>query len=149
MRVGSVLDIPDADATYDFVYMINVLHHLASVDEQRARFAESDPRAAARRPAVRSRDQHANVSVPLLHGLCVSIAELHRRRRRALAPAAPDVEHYTDAPVVDIRYFTFLPDFLAGGAGAHWLLARLSGCSRRRRCRVYSAHYMAVLRKPA
>src|SRR5204863_86593 len=37
---GSVLQIPAADASFDFVYIINVLHHLNSVDEQRRAFAE-------------------------------------------------------------------------------------------------------------
>lgn len=36
VRVGSVLDIPYADATFDFLFNINVLHHLKSVAEQAA-----------------------------------------------------------------------------------------------------------------
>ena len=40
VQVGSVLDIPSADASYDFLYIINVLHHLNSVEEQRRAFRE-------------------------------------------------------------------------------------------------------------
>ena len=40
MRLGSAPAIPAPDGTYDFVYVINVLHHLASIDEQRRAFGE-------------------------------------------------------------------------------------------------------------
>ena len=40
VQVGSVLEIPAADASYDFLYVINVLHHLNSIEEQRKAFAE-------------------------------------------------------------------------------------------------------------
>ena len=40
VRVGSVLEIPAADASFDFAYIINVLHHLNSVEEQRRAFRE-------------------------------------------------------------------------------------------------------------
>ena len=38
--IGSVLDIPAEDNAFDFLYIINVLHHLGSEDEQRRAFAE-------------------------------------------------------------------------------------------------------------
>src|SRR4029079_18831850 len=40
VRLGSVLYIPHADQTYDFAYVITVLHHLDSIDEQRRAIAE-------------------------------------------------------------------------------------------------------------
>ena len=40
VTTGSVLQIPAADRAYDFVYVINVLHHLTSLDEQRRAIAE-------------------------------------------------------------------------------------------------------------
>src|SRR5262249_23619277 len=40
VSVGSATQIAAADASFDFAYCINVLHHLASIDEQRAAFVE-------------------------------------------------------------------------------------------------------------
>src|SRR5207244_470751 len=37
---ASVLDLPAENGSYDFVYVINVLHHLATVDEQQRAFHE-------------------------------------------------------------------------------------------------------------
>src|SRR5262249_13847564 len=37
---GSALDIRAVDASFDFVYAINVLHHLESIEQQRVAFAE-------------------------------------------------------------------------------------------------------------
>jgi hypothetical protein len=54
---------------------------------------------------------------------------------------------YTDAAVTEVRYFTFLPEFLAPGFVK--LLASLERWLEGSSLRVYSAHYMAVIRKPA
>ena len=54
---------------------------------------------------------------------------------------------YTDVPVIDIRYFTFLPEFLP--AAVVRLLSPLERRLERSSWRACSAHYMAVLRKPA
>jgi hypothetical protein len=53
--------------------------------------------------------------------------------------------HYTDRPVVHVQYFTFLPDFVP--AGIVRLLGPLERLLEKSAARVYSAHYMAVLRK--
>jgi hypothetical protein len=53
---------------------------------------------------------------------------------------------YTDAPLADLRYFTFMPDFIPQA------LVRLASPIERllesSPFAPYSAHYMAVLRKP-
>jgi len=58
-----------------------------------------------------------------------------------------DLARYASAPVVETAYFTFAPDFLPERV-VEWLapIERwLEGSVVRR----YSAHYMAVIRKPA
>jgi hypothetical protein len=52
---------------------------------------------------------------------------------------------YTHASVVDVRYFTFLPDFVP--AAVVRLLAPIERWLERSGARVYSAHYMAVVQK--
>ena len=37
---GSIIKLPFADQSFDFVYSINTLHHLASIDQQKAAFGE-------------------------------------------------------------------------------------------------------------
>jgi hypothetical protein len=54
---------------------------------------------------------------------------------------------YTDLAVADIHYFTFLPEFLPHVLAR--LLMPIEGLLEASRLSVYSAHYMAVLRKPA
>jgi hypothetical protein len=59
----------------------------------------------------------------------------------------PDrLEQYTDIPVVDIRYFTFLPDFFPPVLVR--LLRPLEWRLEASFLGPYAAHYMAVLRKP-
>jgi hypothetical protein len=57
-----------------------------------------------------------------------------------------ELARYTDAPVADIRYFTFLPEFVPARLVS--LLAPLEQCLESSRLRQYSAHYMAAVRKP-
>ena len=52
---------------------------------------------------------------------------------------------YTDAPVEQVRYFTFLPEFLPGAIVR--LLTPIERVLEGSPLRVYSAHYLAVLRK--
>ena len=54
---------------------------------------------------------------------------------------------YTDLPVAEIHYFTFLPEFLPQVLAR--VLTPIEGLLEASRLGVYSAHYMAVLRKPA
>ena len=54
---------------------------------------------------------------------------------------------YTNAPVVDVRYFTFLPEFVPRA-----IVRALSPVERlleQSAFGVYSAHYMAVIQKPS
>jgi SAM-dependent methyltransferase len=145
VQVGSALRIPAADATYDFAYSINVVHHLPSVGDQRAALVEMfrvlRPGGLLFLHEINTR----NVLFRFYMGYVFpTINNIDEGVERWLLPHR--LAQYTDVPVVDIRYFTFLPEFLP------FALVRLFGpCERRLETSplgVYSAHYMAVFRKP-
>jgi SAM-dependent methyltransferase len=145
VRLGSVLNVPDPSGSYDFVYTINVLHHLASVDEQRRAFAEL---LRVLRPGgllfvheINTRNIlfrfYMGYVFPSLNCIDEGVERWLLPHRMAM---------YTDAPQVDLRYFTFLPDFLPQAFVR--LLAPLERLLESSPLSPYSAHYMAVLRKP-
>jgi ubiquinone/menaquinone biosynthesis C-methylase UbiE len=144
VQLGSVLDIPAADESFDFVYAINVLHHLGSLDDQRRAFGEL---ARVLKPGgllfvheINTR----NVLFRFYMGYVFpSLNCIDEGVERWLLPHR--LAQYTDLPVVDVEYFTFFPDFMPQAvAGALSPVERLLESSP---LRVYSAHYMATLRK--
>ena len=145
VTTGSVLRIPAPDDSHDFAYVINVLHHLSSVDEQRLAFAEL---VRVLRPGgvlfvheINTR----NILFRFYMGYVFpSLNCIDEGVERWLLPDRMTV--YTDVPVADIRYFTFLPDFLPRGLVR--LLTPIERLLEDSPLRAYSAHYMAVLRKP-
>jgi len=144
VRVGSVLNIPAADASFDFAYIINVLHHLNSIDEQRAAFREL---LRVLKPGgllfIHEINTH-NILFRFYMGYVFpSLNCIDEGVERWLL--AHELHKYTEAPLVDVRYFTFLPDFVP--APVVKLFAPVERALERSAARVYSAHYMAVLRK--
>lgn len=144
VQVGSVLDIPSADASYDFLYIINVLHHLNSVEEQRRAFRELlrvlKPGGLLFVHEINTR----NILFRFYMGYVFpSLNCIDEGVERWLL--AHKLDTYTDAPVVEVRYFTFLPDFVP--AFVVRLFSPVERYLERASARVYSAHYMAVLRK--
>jgi ubiquinone/menaquinone biosynthesis C-methylase UbiE len=124
--------------------VINVLHHLASLDEQRRAFQEMlrvlKPGGMLFVHEINTR----NILFRFYMGYVFpSLNCIDEGVERWLLPQA--LHLYTDAPVIEARYFTFLPDFVPQA------IARLFSPLERRLERssfgVYSAHYMAVLRK--
>ena len=144
VRQASVLHLPFADATYDFVYTINVLHHLESVAAQRAAFAEIKrvlrPGGLAFLHEINTR----NIVFRFYMGYVFpSLNCIDEGVERWILPHR--LERYTDMPVIDARYFTFLPDFLPES-----FVRALRGLERRledSRLRRYAAHYMVVLER--
>jgi SAM-dependent methyltransferase len=145
VTVGSALSISAPDASYDFVYTINVLHHLASEAEQRAAFAELSrilrPGGLLFLHEINTR----NVLFRFYMGYVFpSVNCIDEGVERWLVP--DQLARYTTLPVVDTRYFTFLPEFLPQRAVQ--VLRPLERRLESSRLQVYSAHYLAVLRKP-
>ena len=145
VRQGSVLHIPFPDESYDFVYSINVLHHLESVTDQRAAFAEIKrvlrPGGLVFLHEINTR----NVLFRFYMGYVFpSLNCIDEGVERWILPQR--LERYTDMPVLETRSFTFLPEFLPEAIVRQLAFAerRLEASSLRR----YAAHYMAVLRRP-
>ncbi len=146
VTVGSVLDIPANSSTYDFLYIINVLHHLGSVEEQRRAF---DELLRVLKPGGLLFVHEINTRNILfrfyMSYLFPSLNCIDEGVERWLLPHRFGV--YTDTPVTEVRYFTFFPDFLPQGLVR--MLAPLERWLEQSPVNVYSAHYMAVFRKGA
>jgi 2-polyprenyl-3-methyl-5-hydroxy-6-metoxy-1,4-benzoquinol methylase len=144
VATGSVLDIPAPDQSYDFAYIINVLHHLSSVEEQRRAMSELlrelKPGGLLMVHEINTR----NVLFRFYMGYVFpSLNCIDEGVERWLLPHK--FAMYTDAAVADIRYFTFLPDFLPQAIVR--ALMPFERLLERSPFGVYSAHYMAVVRK--
>jgi 2-polyprenyl-3-methyl-5-hydroxy-6-metoxy-1,4-benzoquinol methylase len=141
---ASVLDIPAADRAFDFVYVINVLHHLGSLDEQRRAFAELmrvvRPGGLIFLHEINTR----NLLFRFYMGyIFPSLNCIDEGVERWLLPHR--LSQFTTAPVVDIHYFTFLPDFAPRGIVT--MFRPVERWLERSPLRIFSAHYMAVFQK--
>jgi 2-polyprenyl-3-methyl-5-hydroxy-6-metoxy-1,4-benzoquinol methylase len=145
VRVGSVLEIPASNESYDFVYVINVLHHLGSLGDQQRAFTELfrilKPGGLLFVHEINTRNMlfrfYMGYVFPSLNCIDEGVERWLRADRMA---------RYTEAPVVEVRYFTFLPDFVPQALVR--LLAPFERLLERSSLKVLSAHYMAVLEKP-
>lgn len=142
--IGSVLDIPAEDNTFDFLYIINVLHHLGSVDEQRRAFAELlrvvRPGGLLFVHEINTR----NILFRFYMGYVFpSLNCIDEGVERWLLPHR--MQPYTETPVADTRYFTFLPDFVPQSIVRP--LRPLEAWLERSPLKAYSAHYMCVFVK--
>jgi 2-polyprenyl-3-methyl-5-hydroxy-6-metoxy-1,4-benzoquinol methylase len=146
VTTGSTLDIPADAAAFDFVYVINVLHHLPSIEDQRRAFGELfrvlRPGGVLFVHEINTR----NILFRFYMGYVFpSLNCIDEGVERWILPN--QLAMYTDVPVEDIRYFTFLPEFLPAR-----VVRACAGIERRLEqspLAPYSAHYMAVLRKLA
>jgi 2-polyprenyl-3-methyl-5-hydroxy-6-metoxy-1,4-benzoquinol methylase len=142
---GSVLRIPAADTSYDFAYCINVLHHLTSVDEQRAAFSEL---LRVLRPGGLLFVHEINTRNLLFRFymgyVFPSLNCIDEGTERWLLPQR--LADYTPAPLVSTSYFTFMPEFVPGSVLR--LFRPIEAFLEASPLRIYSAHYMAIVRKP-
>jgi SAM-dependent methyltransferase len=141
---GSVLSIPAAPGAFDFVYCINVLHHLPSIEDQRAAFREL---VRVLRPGgllfvheINTRNLlfrfYMGYVFPALNSIDEGV-------ERWLLPHR--LNRYTDEPLVHTEYFTFFPEFVP--AAFLRMFRPLEAMLEASPLRVYSAHYMAVVQK--
>lgn len=147
LHLGDGKGLPFPDATFDFAYSINVLHHVTTPEAQVATLQEL---VRVLKPGGAFFLHEMNIENPVfrlymsyLFPLLKSIDEgTELWIRPTHLPSVPGAEW-----AVERTYFTFLPDFLPGG-----LLRRLAPLEQwleRSRWQHYSAHYMVVLRRRA
>ncbi len=137
--------LPFADGSYDFVYSINALHHILSVEGQLATFREV---VRVLRPGGVFLLHEINVHNPIFRLYMGYLFPLLKRidegnEEWVLPTALPTVSGAEWAP--DIEHFTFLPDFVPSV-----LMRALGGTERRLErspLRRFSAHYQACLVK--
>jgi 2-polyprenyl-3-methyl-5-hydroxy-6-metoxy-1,4-benzoquinol methylase/uncharacterized membrane protein YbhN (UPF0104 family) len=144
VALGSALRIAAPDGSFDFAYCINVLHHLESVADQRAAFAEVLRVVRAGGLLFVHEINTRNLLFRFYMGYVFpSLNCIDEGVERWLLPHR--LAAYTDSPVLGIEYFTFLPEFMPSPAVR--LLTPLERLLEASPLRVYSAHYMAVLQK--
>ena len=141
---GNALRLPFGDASLDFVYTVGVLHHLDGTDGQAASCVEV---MRVLKPNGLFLIHETNPRNPLFRFymgyVFPVIKSIDMGTEWWIAPRFwNQIDGFT---LVDVKYFTFLPDFIPRS-----LLRSLAPLERRLEStplRRYSAHYMAILRK--
>jgi 2-polyprenyl-3-methyl-5-hydroxy-6-metoxy-1,4-benzoquinol methylase len=140
---GQHLEYPDA--TFDFVYCINVLHHVTAPQGQARLVAEA---LRVLKPGGRFFLHEMNVENPLFRVYMSYIFPLIKRIDEGtelwlLPRQLPKVPGGAWQP--EVVYFTFLPEFIPF-VGLR-LLAPLEHFLEHSRFKRYAAHYMAIMRR--
>lgn len=137
--------LPFADASFDFVYSVNALHHVGSPAEQALAFDEV---ARVLRPGgsfilheINTRNPVFRIYVGYLFPLIKQIDE--GTEHWILPSSLPAVNRGAWQP--DVEYFTFTPDFVPRILQGP--LDRLERALERSPLRCWSAHYQACLLK--
>ena len=136
--------LPFADASYDFVYSINAMHHLGSPRAQANALQEI---VRVLRPGGMFVLHEINTRNPLFRFymgyLFPLLKQIDEGNEDWILPTTlPAVAGARWSP--EVTYFTFLPDFLSSVPA--WLRA-IEHRLERSRWRGYSAHYQACLLK--
>ena len=141
---GDAMRLPFHDGILDFVYTIGVLHHLDGAERQRASCNEV---MRVLKPDGLFLIHETNPRNPLFRFYMGYVFPLVKSIDTGtewwINPRLWDRIH--GFTLVDVKYFTFLPDFIPRS-----LLRSLAPVERRLEStpiREYSAHYMAILRK--
>ena len=142
--LSDIRHLPYADASVDFAYAINVIHHLKSRREQEDTFSEI---RRVVKPGGLFFLHEINTTNPLM---AFYMDHIFPRLRRIddglenwLLPAM--LPYLPGFKLLDIEYFTFMPDFTPRLIFplARWLESCLEATSLRQ----WGAHYMAALRR--
>lgn len=138
---GDVCNLPLADASVDFAYSINVFHHLPGHDSQVKAFQEV---ARVLRPGGVFFLHEMNVINPLFRFYLNYVFPLMRGidegTERWLLPDRLPIPEGLE--LLQVKYFTFLPDFLP--LPLLRALRPLESWLESGRLARFSAHYMAV-----
>jgi 2-polyprenyl-3-methyl-5-hydroxy-6-metoxy-1,4-benzoquinol methylase len=145
LRAGQLTEQEFADASFDFVYSINVFHHITSQEDRAATLNEV---ARILRPGGLFILQEINVSNPLNRLYMSYIFPLINRIDDGsevwlLPSRLPGLT--AGAWEKELQYFTFIPNFLPKGL-LSWS-ERIEPVLGRTMLRSLSAHYMAVFEK--
>jgi ubiquinone/menaquinone biosynthesis C-methylase UbiE/uncharacterized membrane protein YbhN (UPF0104 family) len=142
---GTVLALPFAEATFDFAYIINVLHHMPSKEHQLLALTEM---ARVIRPGGKIFVHEFNVSNPLFRFYLSYVFPILKGIEEGTEPYM-DPRTLVRVPGLDLlatEYFSFLPDFIPAS-----LIGPASALERRleqTRFVRYSAHFMGVFQRP-
>ncbi|HEX7123871.1 MAG TPA: lysylphosphatidylglycerol synthase domain-containing protein [Gemmatimonadaceae bacterium] len=146
LAAADALALPFADGTFDFVYVIGVLHHLAGRQGQDAAYREV---LRVLRPGGLLLIHETNPRNPLFRFYMGYLFPMLKRIDEGtewwVEPAR--LVEIPGFRVERIEYFTFMPDFTPRVLLP--LTLRIERGLERSRWRTLSAHYMAVLRRAA
>lgn len=144
---GSITELPFKNEEFDFIYTINVLHHLNSREEQIKALNEF---YRILRPGGRLIIHEINVRNPLFRLYMSYIFPLINSIDEGVEiwlEPYKDKEMYRKFNIINIEYFTFFPDFLP-----EILINILSPVEKKLEespiLKKYSAHYTMILEKP-
>lgn len=137
--------IPYPDASYDFVYCINVLHHVTTPQAQAQLVAEA---MRVLKPGGRFFLHEMNIENPIFRIYMSYLFPLFKSIDEGtelwlLPRQLPKVAGGVWQP--EVAYFTFLPEFIPF-IGLR-LLAPLEQFLEHSRFKHYAAHYMAIMRR--
>lgn len=142
--VGSALELPFPDASFDFVYTIGVVHHLPGTEAQLQAVREIE---RVLKPGGMLLVHESNPRNPLFKFYMSYLFPLLKSIDDGTEHFV-DVEFWRSAKPLSLKgvsYFTFLPDFMP-----RFLMnlgGKVEGRLETSRMKPFSAHYMAVLTK--
>lgn len=147
VTAGSALCLPFQDRSLDFVYAVGVLHHLPDRAAQRSAYAEV---CRVLKPGGRFVVHETNTRNPLFRLYMGYVFPLLKTIDEGTEWWIQPWQFHTIPGLrpVEIRFFTFMPDFIPS-----WMMRPCLAVDRwleRSRFRSYAVHYVAVLeRDPA
>ncbi|MBM4044397.1 MAG: methyltransferase domain-containing protein [Planctomycetes bacterium] len=141
---ANVLGLPFADATFDFAYAINVIHHIHLSRDQQAALAEI---ARVLRPGGMFFLHEINTLNPAIRFymdyLFPRMRHIDDGRETWIMPT--DLSNAPGFELAAVEQFTFIPDFAP--RPLFWLMRPFEAALERTCLRKYGAHFVAILRR--